>query len=93
MNERTLCIVVRGNEVLLGLKKRGFGTGKFTGFGGKIEAGESVQTAACRELAEETGLVVSQGDLVGYGRLTFLFPAQSGWSQIVHLFRVEKWAV
>ena len=77
--------------MLLGLKKRGFGVGKWTGFGGKIGVGESVKTAACRELAEETGLVVLERDLVAYGRLTFLFPAQFGWSQIVHLFRVEKW--
>ena len=45
MNERTLCIVVRGDAILLGLKKRGFGAGKRAGFGGKIEAGERVETA------------------------------------------------
>eukprot|EP00051_Salpingoeca_urceolata_P006045 m.80336 g.80336 ORF g.80336 m.80336 type:complete len:98 (+) comp14659_c1_seq2:1046-1339(+) len=29
-------------RVLLGLKKRGFGQGKLNGFGGKVEAGETV---------------------------------------------------
>ena len=91
MNERTLCILVRGDEVLFGLKKRGFGAGKVTGFGGKIETGEDVSTAACRELFEETGLVVAEADLEAYGRLTFLFPQQPSWSQVVHLFRVERW--
>ena len=35
-------------EVLLGLKKVGFGAGKYTGFGGKVEPGEPVVAAAIR---------------------------------------------
>ena len=38
----TLMFLRRGaDEVLLGLKKRGFGKGKWGGFGGKIEKGET----------------------------------------------------
>jgi 8-oxo-dGTP diphosphatase len=33
--------------------------------GGRVEAGESDQQAALREMAEETGLVVDVGELVG----------------------------
>ncbi|CAN0403706.1 unnamed protein product, partial [Ectocarpus sp. 8 AP-2014] len=44
------------NEILLGMKKRGFGEGKWNGFGGKVESGESVEEAAKRELMEEAGL-------------------------------------
>ncbi|CAN0505072.1 unnamed protein product, partial [Ectocarpus sp. 12 AP-2014] len=33
-------------EILLGMKKRGFGEGKWNGFGGKVESGESVEEAA-----------------------------------------------
>ncbi|KAJ1429629.1 hypothetical protein B484DRAFT_396306, partial [Ochromonadaceae sp. CCMP2298] len=29
-------------EVLLGMKKRGFGAGKWNGFGGKMDPGESM---------------------------------------------------
>jgi len=43
-------------EVLLGMKKRGFGVGKWNGFGGKLEPGESVEEAAIRELKEESSL-------------------------------------
>ena len=46
------------NEILLGMKKRGFGTGKWNGFGGKIENGESAEQGAIRELEEESSLVV-----------------------------------
>lgn len=38
-----------GNRaVLLGMKKRGFGAGKYNGFGGKIEADESNNDGAVR---------------------------------------------
>ena len=51
MIDSTLCLPVRGDpptEVLLGLKKAGFGAGKVTGFGGKVEPGETIVAAARR---------------------------------------------
>lgn len=33
----TLAYITKENQVLLGLKKRGFGTGKLNGYGGKVE--------------------------------------------------------
>ena len=42
----------QGLEVLLGEKKRGWMTGIWNGFGGKVEVGESVPAAALRELQE-----------------------------------------
>jgi len=86
MRDRTLCFLIRGNpanEVLLGFKKIGFGAGKYAGFGGKVEAGETVAMAAARELEEETGIRALEGDLLGMGHLTFLFPASPCWSQMV----------
>ncbi|KAJ6623368.1 Oxidized purine nucleoside triphosphate hydrolase [Pseudolycoriella hygida] len=47
-------------RLLLGLKKRGFGSGKYNGFGGKVEANESIKNAAIRELSEECGLNVRE---------------------------------
>ena len=46
----TLVLVrdVPQRRILLGMKKRGFGAGKWNGFGGKLEPGESVQEAAKR---------------------------------------------
>jgi 8-oxo-dGTP diphosphatase len=78
-------------EVLLGLKKTGFGAGKYAGFGGRVEAGETIERAAVRELEEETGIRVSPTDLYPIGHLTFLFPFKPGWSQIVYVFLVKTW--
>lgn len=52
----TLAFVYEPSRVLLGMKKRGFGMGKWNGFGGKIEPGETMLEAAARELFEESGV-------------------------------------
>lgn len=71
------------SRVLLGLKKRGFGAGKYNGFGGKVEPGETVAAAAARELAEETGGVTAP--LERRGRLVFEFDdVPEPWE--VHVF-------
>jgi 8-oxo-dGTP diphosphatase/2-hydroxy-dATP diphosphatase len=44
------------SRLLLGLKKRGFGAGKWNGFGGKVELGETMPQGALREMREESGL-------------------------------------
>ena len=44
------------DEVLLGMKLRDFGKGYWNGFGGKVEAGETIEEAAVRELKEESGV-------------------------------------
>jgi 8-oxo-dGTP diphosphatase len=95
MSNRTLCFLIRGDpphEVLLGLKKTGFGAGKYAGFGGKVESGETVEAAMIRELEEETGIKISIDDLCPVGRLTFMFPFKPNWSQIVHVFLATTWA-
>ena len=95
MIEATLCFPIKGHpitEVLLGLKKLGLGEGKYDGFGGKIEPGETVEAAAVRELAEEAGIVASEQALEWMGRLVFVFPCKPEWSQVVHVFTVRAWA-
>lgn len=44
----TLVLVVQPGRVLLGMKKRGFGAGKWNGFGGKVQPGETIEQAAHR---------------------------------------------
>ncbi|MBU0490700.1 MAG: NUDIX domain-containing protein [Chloroflexi bacterium] len=91
----TLCFLVRSDlptRVLLGRKRIGFGAGKWGGFGGKVEAGETIAGAAARELAEEAGVRVREVDLQPVGVLTFLFPHRPPWSQEVHVFLATTWA-
>ena len=44
----TLLFVMRPNQVLLGMKKRGFAIGRWNGFGGKVQVGETIEDAAKR---------------------------------------------
>jgi len=60
-------------QILLGMKKRGFGEGKLTGYGGKKELGESMKECGARELQEECGLVAT--DLEHCASLEFKMPA------------------
>ena len=94
MKATTLLFLVQGepiSRVLLGYKKTGFGKGKITGIGGKIEPFESTQSAAVRELAEETGVLVTIEDLIPCGKIDFSFPNKPDWDLCVHVFLASKW--
>ncbi len=56
----TLAIIEDGDRALLAMKKRGFGSGWWNGFGGKLEAGETIERAMVRELEEESGIVAKK---------------------------------
>jgi 8-oxo-dGTP pyrophosphatase MutT (NUDIX family) len=92
MRQATLCLVIGKGRILLGMKKKGFGKGKYNGFGGKPKEGESLEQAAARELEEEAGL--RAGKIRKVAELTFLFPhvpAGKKWDQLVHVFLVDEW--
>lgn len=75
----TLCIIHKpfgdaqdGHpKILLGIKKRGFGAGRWNGFGGKVELGETIENAAKREIWEEAGIKVT--DVESMGKINFEF--------------------
>ena len=67
----TLCYLRRGDQILLGMKKRGFGAGQWNGFGGKLNLGESIEEATKREVKEESGLVVNTFKKLGLARFEF----------------------
>jgi 8-oxo-dGTP diphosphatase / 2-hydroxy-dATP diphosphatase len=85
----TLCIIHKDGKVLLGMKKRGFGQGRWNGFGGKIHNGETIEEAAKREVLEESGINVLSMEKMGIIEFEF-----QGNPEIleVHIFRAENFS-
>ena len=91
----TLCMVHQSSRILLGMKKRGFGAGRWNGFGGKLAEGETIEQAAVRELKEEAGITVQNLEEVGIIDFEFVVPggsADTGTALEVHIFRIEKFS-
>jgi 8-oxo-dGTP diphosphatase len=76
-------------EVLLAMKKRGFGAGWWNGAGGKLHDGETFAQAAARETAEEIGIVPTRLDKVM--EVSFFFPHKPAWDQTTHVFLCDAW--
>lgn len=92
LRQVTLCFLVRDHQVLLALKKRGFGAGKWSGVGGKPLAGETIEAAALRETQEEIGVVGRLPERVA--TLNFYFPhkpIESGWNQQACVYLLRAW--
>ncbi|MDN4612097.1 8-oxo-dGTP diphosphatase [Arthrobacter burdickii] len=88
-----LCFLFRSRggarEVLLGLKRTGFGTGRVVALGGKIDGRESAVGAAVREVAEESGIELARDELRDAGRISWSFPAQPAWNMAAFLFTAD----
>lgn len=91
LRPRTLTFLLRNTDVLLGLKKKGFGKNYLLGIGGKVENGETIEEAAKREVAEEIYVLLPELQKVGV--LNFYFPhiEDESWNQQVHVFTATKW--
>lgn len=89
MNKKilTLCIVHQHPKILLGMKKRGFGKGRWNGFGGKVEDGETIEEAARREMKEEAGIEIKEMNKLGI--VEFEFWNDPEISE-VHMFYVKE---
>ncbi|XP_075973153.1 oxidized purine nucleoside triphosphate hydrolase-like [Anticarsia gemmatalis] len=72
----TLVFIRAEDQILLGYKKRGFGMNKWNGFGGKVEANETIIEAAARELKEECCVDVKTSDLKNIAHLEFTFEGE-----------------
>lgn len=86
----TLLFLMKDEKILLAMKKRGFGKGRWNGVGGKLESGETIEEAAARECQEEIGVTPLEYRRVA--SLNFFFPtAKSEWDQQVLVYLCSKW--
>ncbi|KAF0687627.1 Aste57867_20611 [Aphanomyces stellatus] len=91
----TLAFLLREHEgekqVLLGMKKRGFGEGKWNGFGGKVEpTDKTIEDAAAREMTEEACIEVNGRDMLHKGTLVFTFTDKPEVMH-VHVFQIHTY--
>ncbi|MCR4285191.1 MAG: 8-oxo-dGTP diphosphatase [archaeon] len=84
--QMTVAIYYNSGGILLGLKKRGFGEGRWNGYGGKVKPGETINGATRREVFEEAGIVV--GGLKKMGLIDFEFIDKPGEVLEVHFLRI-----
>jgi 8-oxo-dGTP diphosphatase/2-hydroxy-dATP diphosphatase len=85
----TLTIIHQHPKILLGMKKRGFGAGRWNGFGGKVQEGETIKEAALREIKEEAGIIAIDIELRGIVDFEF-----KGNPEIleVHIFKAVEFS-
>ncbi len=88
----TLCYLIDKNGmVLIAMKKRGFGAGKWNGVGGKLAEGESVEDALLRETKEEIGVELKSFRKTGVIRFYFNGEENHNLNQEVHVFIADSW--
>ena len=89
MKISTIGYCLKENEILLAMKKRGFGAGKWNGFGGKVKESEKIKSAAAREIFEESGLQVEETALQQVAMLQFYFESELVFKS--HVFLAKEW--
>lgn len=90
MRDMTLLFLVREDQILLAMKKRGFGEGRWNGVGGKSEPGETLEQAVVRETQEEISVTPTEFSKVA--ELTFdqYFKGEHVFMN-GHVFIATKW--
>jgi len=85
----TLLFLRQEGQILLAMKKRGFGVGKWNGVGGKADTDESAEQAAIRECQEEIGVTPLKPRLVG--KIKFYEQNDPTFGHYIHIFTATKW--
>jgi len=88
LKEATVLLLLRDDEVLLAMKKRGFGVGKWNGVGGKPNPDEDIVSTAVRESKEEIGVTPLNPKKVALFK--YYFP-HDNFGMEVWIFTTTKW--
>jgi len=86
----TLLFLRRDNEILLAMKKRGFGANRYNGVGGKVDPGETIEQALIRECQEEINVTptsyrqVAEHDFIQN-------EGDDPWRMYVHVYMCDQW--
>jgi len=94
MKQTTLCLLFKDDKILLAMKKRGFGVGRWNGAGGKFDEGKGDRTivdATIRETKEEIGVEIKNPEKAGLFHFKFADENKKEWDQDVHLFISKEW--
>ncbi len=85
----TLGLLLEEDNLLLGMKKRGFGAGRYNGFGGKVNPGETIDEGMIREYKEESRIEVLEFKEVGVIEFEF-----KGNPEILetHIYKILKYS-
>ena len=98
MRQVSLCLGIKEDkgsitEILLAMKKRGFGVNRWNGLGGKIDpekGDKDVFDSAIRESEEEAKIIPK--NLIKVAIIDFHFPeAKKEWNQQVHIFTFKEY--
>src|SRR5665213_1929976 len=90
MKQASLLFLIKDEKILLAMKKRGFGEGRWNGVGGKPNKNEPIRDTAIRECQEEIG--VTPVSIKKVAKLNFFFPmTKSDWNQQVVVFICSEW--
>ncbi len=89
----TLCFPIKGGKVLLGIKAKKIGQGRWNGYGGGIDGDETPEQSILRELAEEAKIKASADSLEKVAIVDFHNTNSDGRSFTcrVHVYFVSQW--
>ena len=86
----TLLFLLKDDQILLAMKKRGFGADRYNGIGGKIDPGETVEQALIRECQEEIEVTPTKFHKVAEHDFTQT-ENDSPWRMYVHAYLCTEW--
>lgn len=86
----TLLFIRKNDQILLAMKKRGFGANRFNGVGGKIDEGETIEQALVRECQEE--ITVTPTNFWKVAEHDFYQKeGDTPWRMYVHVYFCDEW--